>query len=233
MRNERILVIGDTHFPAHHRDTFAFLAALKKEFNPTRVVHIGDEADWHALSYHEKHVELPSAGDEMGAARRLLKRLEEMFPVMDLIESNHGSLPFRKAKTAGIPRATMRSYQEMWKTPKWAWHFKLDLRLPNSEWVQFYHGEAGTAYTRMQRTGTNTVHGHRHTEQYVMSARLPGNRLVWSAQTGCLADFNHLALSYGKTNVQASNLGSLVIIDSVPRNMFMTLKKSGRWTGRL
>lgn len=232
MRNDRILVIGDTHFPAHHRDTFAFLAALKKEIDPTRVIHIGDEADWHALSYHEKHVELPSAGQEMNIAGRLLKRLEEMFPVMDLIESNHGSLPFRKAKTIGMPKNCMRTYAEMWKTPKWTWHFKLEMKLPDGEWAQFWHGEAGTALTRAQRTGTNTVHGHRHEEQYVQSFRLPGNRLVWGAQTGCLANFDHLSLAYAKKNVKACNLGSLGIVDSVPRNYIMRLKKSGRWLGR-
>ena len=48
-----ILIISDTHFPFHHKDTFDFLTKLKSETKPDLVIHIGDEIDGHAWSYHE------------------------------------------------------------------------------------------------------------------------------------------------------------------------------------
>ena len=63
--NKSILVISDTHIPYHHKDLIPFLAAIKKFYKPDRVVHIGDELDKHALSFHDSDPDLPSAGDEL------------------------------------------------------------------------------------------------------------------------------------------------------------------------
>ena len=44
-----ILVIPDTHAPYEHPDTLEFLAAVAARFRPDTVVHLGDEADKHAM----------------------------------------------------------------------------------------------------------------------------------------------------------------------------------------
>ena len=57
-KNKRILVISDTHFPYQHPDCILFLAALRSEYKPDRVVHIGDEIDGHAISFHNSDPDL-------------------------------------------------------------------------------------------------------------------------------------------------------------------------------
>jgi len=108
--NSRILLVSDLHIPYHHKDTLKFLQHLKNKYNPTRVICLGDEVDHLALSYHEKETEAPSAFDELEMALPVIKQVEEMFPIMDILDSNHGSLAYRKAKTAGIPKHYLKSY---------------------------------------------------------------------------------------------------------------------------
>ena len=43
--NKRILVISDMHIPYHHKDSIKFLAEIKKQFNPDKIINIGDSLD--------------------------------------------------------------------------------------------------------------------------------------------------------------------------------------------
>ena len=101
--NSRILFISDLHIPFHHEDSFDFLRHLKQKYKPTRVICLGDELDKNSLSYHEKNPDLYSPGHELQVSIPFIHELEEIFPKMDILESNHGSLVWRKAKTFGIP----------------------------------------------------------------------------------------------------------------------------------
>lgn len=123
-KNKRdILFISDLHIPYHHPDALAFLAALAAKYKFGRVVCVGDELDWHALSYHDKSPDLHSAGDELAKARGTIRELYRLFPLMDIIESNHGSLSFRKAVTHGFPRHTMTSYADtLFVGGSFSWH---------------------------------------------------------------------------------------------------------------
>lgn len=66
-----VLVIPDTHAPYEHPDTLEFLAAVAARYRPDTVVHLGDEADKHALSFHDSDPNLDSAGMELEKARVL------------------------------------------------------------------------------------------------------------------------------------------------------------------
>ena len=57
--HKSVLVISDLHIPYHHKDAFAFLKAIKKEFKPDTVINIGDLLDFHAISMHEHNPDLP------------------------------------------------------------------------------------------------------------------------------------------------------------------------------
>ena len=58
-----VLIISDTHIPYHAKELMPFLKLLKKKYKPDRVIHIGDEVDKHAMSFHDSDPDLPSAGD--------------------------------------------------------------------------------------------------------------------------------------------------------------------------
>ena len=55
MLRKSILVISDQHAPYHHIDTLDFLSAIKEKYKPDCVVNIGDEMDWHSISFHDSH----------------------------------------------------------------------------------------------------------------------------------------------------------------------------------
>ena len=83
----RVLTISDLHCPWEHPDAFAFLKALKKKIKPDFVLNLGDEADAHALSFHDTDSDLMSAGDELIATKKKLHKLEKIFPKMTLLLS--------------------------------------------------------------------------------------------------------------------------------------------------
>ena len=56
--NKSILIISDTHIPYHHKDVIAFLKGIKKKYKPDRIIHIGDEIDSHAISFHDSDPDL-------------------------------------------------------------------------------------------------------------------------------------------------------------------------------
>src|SRR5690606_4604668 len=127
--NSRVLIISDTHTPYHHPDAIKFLAAIKKQHKPDRVIHIGDEVDYHAMSFHDSDPDLYSASDELEKAIEAIHQIADLFPKVDVIESNHGSLAFRRAKAHGFPRQLIRPYKEVLGTPGWNWHFDLTITL--------------------------------------------------------------------------------------------------------
>ena len=73
-----VLIISDTHLPFAVPELIPFLKLLKKKYKPDRVIHIGDEVDKHAMSFHDSDPDLPSAGDELRISLPLIKELEKL-----------------------------------------------------------------------------------------------------------------------------------------------------------
>ena len=57
------------------------------------------------MSFHDSDPDLPSAGDELKISLPVIKQLENLFPTVDLLDSNHGSLVYRRGSKHGIPKA--------------------------------------------------------------------------------------------------------------------------------
>lgn len=232
MKNKCVLIISDQHFPYNHPDIISFLKRIKKEFKPDRVVNIGDEIDGHAISFHESDPDLLSASDELDSAIKKLQPLYKLFPKMDLLESNHGSLVYRKGKFAGLPRHVFKSYRDILGAPKgWNWHFDLTLTLPDNKSVYFCHGKTGTSGKLSKNMAMHTVQGHFHSKfQINYWSNMDG--LYWDAHVGCLIDDQSLAFSYNKVTVERPIIGCLVILNGQPKLIPMLLKKN-RWVGHL
>lgn len=227
--NSRVLLISDLHIPYHHPDSIAFLKHLKEKYNPTRVICLGDELDKHALSYHDSDPDLPSAGDELRKALPVIKELFELFPVMDIIESNHGSLVWRKAKTFGIPKHYIKSYNDVLEVDDgWKWSFDLTLDLPNGQKCYVHHGKSAKVIQLSQQMGMNAVQGHYH-ESFKIDYWGNPNGLFWGMQCGCLIDDDSLAFSYNNVNIKRPVIGTGLIINSIPVLEPMILNGEGRW----
>jgi hypothetical protein len=214
--NSRILFISDMHIPYHHPNTIPFLKMLKERYNPTRVICLGDELDKHNLSFHDSDPDLFSAGDELKAALPVIAELYELFPVMDLIDSNHGSMVYRKAKHHGIPRQYIKSYNEVLGVGEgWKWHYDLTLELPDGQQVYIHHGKSSEAIKTSQAMSMSHVCGHYH-ESFGVKYWANPNGLFFAMNSGCLIDDSSYAFAYNNTNLKRPIIGTSLIIDGIP-----------------
>ena len=228
-----ILIISDTHFPYQHPDAISFLASLKKEFKPDKIVHIGDEVDYHALSFHPSDPDLYSSGHELLEAINSLEPLYNLFPKVDIVESNHGSMVYRKQKHHGIPRSVFKSYREALMAPRgWKWHFDLTLEMSNGRRVYFTHGKTSRPGGLSQTMGMSTVQGHYHERFEVIYWANP-NGLFFDLRVGCLANDKSLAMAYNNTNLKRPIMGCAVILEGQPKLCPMILNKDGRWNKKI
>lgn len=232
MKNQVILAIGDLHAPYMHQDAVRFLTAIKKKYKPDTVILMGDEVDAHATSYHEHDPDLPSAGDELRLAIKQLQPLYKLFPEATVIESNHGSLVYRKALTAGLPSAVIRGYREILQAPEgWTWKFDHVTPTPLGD-VYWHHGKSSSHKKLSQNIGMSAIQGHFHNEFYVSYWSSP-KALYWDANAGCLVDHKSRAQAYGKNNLQKAIVGCIVIVSGIPQLIPMVLNSNSRWIGKL
>ena len=230
--SKSILVISDLHCPYQHPDAVKFLAACKKKFKPDTVVCIGDEVDFHDLSYHESNPDLDSAGTELDKAIQELKPIYKLFPKCMVLESNHGSMILRQSLTAGIPRKAIKGYNEILDAPKgWKWVDDLILKTVAGP-IYFCHGKTAAAGKLASQYGMSTVQGHFHEKAQIHYISTP-ERLMFDLHTGCLADDKSLALQYNKINPKRPIVSIAVILNGIPQIVPMLLSRSGRWVGSL
>lgn len=244
--NTRILAFGCIHLPYHHPDAFAFLRALRDDAEPTRVVCLGDEVDWQALSAFVRDPDLASSGHELREVRRAILALHDLFPTVDVLHSNHAARPRRAAKAAGLPRGVLacpgdvlfgdRIEDGRFVRPKgrglgWRWHHELTLDLRTGPCV-FAH-DLGTNLQRIAlEEGVSVVQADHHRLAGVeWIATRQGQR--FAAASGCLINPRSPAFAYDRAGAKRPMLGALVIYDGVPSFVPMLLDRNGRWVGRL
>lgn len=231
--NKRILLIPDMHMPYCHPDIWKFLKSLKLKYKPDRVICLGDEVDFHALSYHESDPNLDSAGPELEKAIRFLKPIYRLFPKVDILESNHGSLVYRKAMTAGIPRQALKQYRSILEAPAgWRWHFDLRIQMSNGVDLYLHHGKSSKPGQLSLKEGCCSAQGHFHTK-FDITYRRNSSGLYWDMHCGYLANHDSLAMAYDKSNLEKGIVGACVILNGNPKLLPMSLNKSGRWTKEL
>jgi hypothetical protein len=228
-----ILAISDAHLPWQHRDMFRFLKAVKRKYKPDKVVNIGDEVDHHAISMHDHSPDLPSPDAEMELALIEIKKLYKIFPKVDVVDSNHGSLVFRRAAKYGLPKRVIKSYAEQLEAPKgWVWHDEIVLHGSDGEPILFHHGNCADSLKASKNKSMRIVQGHFHAKfdiQYWANSL----KLYWGMTIGCLVDKDKLAFAYGKNIPNKPILGVGVIRNGHPLLVPMIIDRRGRWTGWL
>lgn len=208
----RVLTIGDLHAPFTHPRYFDFVRAVRKEYRTDETVFIGDEADHHAMSFHEKDPDGRSAGDENKLARKALHEWKRAFPKARVCIGNHSKLPYRQAYAAGISSQWMRTYNEAWKIgPGWKWDLSFEI-----DGVCYTHGTGfsgangarNCAIKKRQSVVMGHIHGH-FGVQYHASER----DLIFGMLTGCGIDARAYAMAYGREFPDKPILGCSVTID--------------------
>lgn len=230
MKNSRILVISDMHIPYHHKDSFEFLKAIKKEFKPDTVVNIGDSLDFHAISMHEHNPDLFSAGHELQQARKYVKELEGIFPEVTEVDSNHSSLVYRRALKFGMSKEFLKDYGDFLGTKKWKWIDDLTLTMSNGQRCFFTHGRSADVLKVSQAMGMSCVQGHYHTK-FVISWWANPDNLFFGMNVGCLINQKSMAFAYAKNFKTRFIIGCGIIINGIPRLLPMVLNAKGDWIG--
>lgn len=233
-KKETVLIISDLQIPFQHKDSFRFLAAVAEKYNPTKIVCIGDEVDFHALSDYKADPDGMSAGDELKKAIKELKKLYEIFPNVMSCISNHTDRILRRAFNCGIPTAFIRGYKEFLEAPE-GWDWKEFWIIDG---VRYEHGHAmsggvatvlNTACIKNQRS---TVFGHFHTGAGIRYISTPES-LLFSFNVGSLIDRHSYALKYSQAAKSRPVIGLGIVDKGVPTFVPMLLAKGGRWVGKL
>jgi predicted phosphodiesterase len=230
--NKRILVISDMHVPYHHKDSIEFLREIKKEYKPDMIVNIGDLLDFHAISMHEHNPDLFSAGHELKEARKYIKELEDIFPKMVEVDSNHSSLVYRRALKFGMSKEFLKDYGDFLGTKKWEWIDDLTLTLSNGKRCFFTHGRSADVLKVSQAMGMSCVQGHYHTKFLISYWANPDN-IFFGMNVGCLINQKSMAFAYAKNFKTRFIIGCGMIIDGIPRLMPMILDDKGKWIKKL
>lgn len=231
---ERVLVIPDLHAPYQHPDTLRFLRAVKEQVQPDLVVSLGDELDYHAMSFHDSDPNLDSAGAELERGKKFLRKLHAEFPNVLVCHSNHGSMAYRRAKAHGIPVQLVRKYRDIvfpgLDARGWSWADSWKIKTPLGP-VMFKHQSSGIL-ADAAHNGCNLVVGHSHgnfSVEYCASSA----HLYYGCYSGCLVDKDSLAFAYGRLSKNKPIIGCTLILNGRPTLVPMVLKENGRWQGKL
>jgi hypothetical protein len=232
---ESILVIPDQHAPYQHKDALPFLTEVARAFSPDLVVNLGDELDYHAMSFHDSDPNLDSAGVELEKGKVWLAKLAKLFPVQLVCDSNHGSMHYRKAKAHGLPVQLLRTYREIifpgGGGDGWEWAESWTVQTPAGP-VMFKHQSSGTILVDAAHNRCNLMVGHNHGNFSVEYSSSPA-ALYWGCYSGCLIDKNAEAFAYGRHTLRRPIIGATVILNGLPMLIPMRLDADGRWVGRL
>ena len=232
MANKKILIISDMHLPYQHKDSIIFLKEIKKEFKPDMIVNIGDLLDFHAISMHEHNPDLYSAGMELDKAKEYIKQLEDIFPEVVEVDSNHSSLVYRRALKFGMSKQFLKPYGEFLGTRKWTWVDDLTLTMSDGKRCFFTHGRSADILKVSQTMGMSAVQGHYHTKFLISYWANPDN-LFFAMNVGCLINQKSMAFNYAKNFKTRFILGCGIILNGVPRLLPMVLNNNGDWIKKI
>ena len=229
---EVVLAISDTQCPFEHKDTGAFLTWVKEKFKPTKIVAIGDEADYHALSRFVHDPDGYSAGDELKYTVKHLQPIYKLFPKVMCCTSNHVDRPYDRAYEAGIPRSMMKDIREILKAPK-GWQWADTWVIDGISYVHGHHLPGGKHCIQRAATEypTSVVFGHVHAHAGIYY-KATKKDLRFAMNIGCLIDNEAYAFVYGKKFIDKPIVGCGIITKGLPQFVPMLLNTKGRWVGK-
>lgn len=208
-----VLVISDMHAPFQHSHTLDFLRDTYKKYKCTKVVCIGDEVDFHALSFHTSEPESMGAKQEYEEAMKFMKKVYKLFPKVDVCISNHTSLPYRRAGEIGLPQDIfMKGYQEWMQAPK-SWVWKPSWLIDDVLYMHGmgYSGKNGALNASIDNE-CSVVIGHLHAFAGVQW-KANDQQKTFGMNSGCLLDKDSYAMRYGKWYRNKPVIGCGVVFD--------------------
>lgn len=228
-----LILLPDLHSPVIHPQAFDFVKAAVDKYGFDYAACTGDEIDGHAWHFHDSDPDALSPGAELEEAINKLKPFYELFPQLDLAESNHGSLFTRKLKHHGLPARILKSYKDVLGSPDgWKWSFEIVLQMNNGKKLLIHHAYSANVLKASQQRGVSCVFGHHHSQFSIQYWRNYDD-LFFAAFAGCLVDETALAMMYGKNIMHRPILGLLRVENGIPHLVPMLLDRGNQWTGKI
>jgi hypothetical protein len=193
-----------------------FLLKIYEKYKCTRVVHIGDLADLHCVSYHERAPESCSSSETDDAIEQI-RLLSQIFPRVHLLLGNHDSLIQRQAVTVGLPQKVLKSFKETFELPK-GWKVYPRYHKLVLDGVQYQHGDQGkggqqAALKNALAEFCSVVQGHHHSQSGVWY-HANETSIIFGMQVGCGIDRQHMQMDYGTKFSAKPIISCGVVIDS-------------------
>lgn len=211
-KQEIVGVIGDTHFPFAHPNYIHFLEETFQRYRVTRIIHVGDVCDNHAISRHLTEADADSAVTEFEAAQKDIEIYARAFPKVEVTLGNHCLIPARQCATLGIPQNFLKGFEELWNLPK-GWKAKERVLIDR---VVYEHGIGTAGKTGAIDKATNQmmscVIGHSHSFAGVQY-RSNAESLIFGMNVGCGIDIDKYAFRYGKYNKNREILGCGIVFN--------------------
>lgn len=212
---QRILVIGDTHIPCVRRGYLEFCQYVKRHERCNLIVHIGDVVDEHAVS--PSHLALPDAAgtrEELQESREIVAEWYGSFPRALVCIGNHDDRPYRAARAVRICEDRMRTFNEVWSTPRWTWDWGYVI-----DGIYFTHRTNNSgqspAFNAMRERAMPVVLGHHHSCSGVKTLVNPERRL-FGVDVGAGCDDRALAFRYFQHSQKRSVMSCATIINGMP-----------------
>ena len=213
----RVLIIGDLHEPFCLAQYLLPCTTLSAQYTCNKVVFIGDVIDSHYSSFHETDPDGMGGGQELEFSIKRLARWIEEFPDAEVMLGNHDRIIARKAFSGGIPKAWIKSFNEVLNAPGWRFVDRVVI-----DGVQYVHGEGGTAHAKCRADMMSTVQGHLHTQCYTQWF-VGANFRVFGMQVGCGIDHDKYAFAYAKRGKKPAIGCGVVIGGHTAINKLMNL----------
>lgn len=207
----RIGIVGDLHAPFVHPMYLRFCQDIFEAWQVDRVHFVGDIVDLHALSFWDHDPNGLSAEDEAVASVESVGQWYRTFPRATVCIGNHDERHYRVARKHGLPDRYLRSYADVWRTPRWNWRFEHEM-----DGVLFEHGTGTSgkdaALNLAVQKRTSVVIGHVHSYGGVKWHANPFD-VIFGLNAGCGIDCKAYVFAYGKSFPIRPVLGCGVVID--------------------
>ena len=213
----RVLAIGDLQEPFSHPKKIQYLELLKKQYNPTHVVIIGDEADFKFLKYASKNDPM-SPMEQHRLAVKNLKEVYKLFPKAQVCESNHVRDRLLYAAEAGsIPSQFLKDTRDILEAPDgWEWGEKFEIDNVLYEHGHHINGGMNSCRRAVEVRHQSVVFGH-HPLLEVKYQRVKGQSLFGMCVGALTVPSNGERMSwgmaYGKKYAREMPIGSGVVFD--------------------
>lgn len=211
---DRVLVFACPHIPFEHSKYLDFLIDVRDRVGCGTIVCCGDLVDNHALSMNwDTDPNGRSPADEIGEAKKRLKKWFRAFPKVLLTRGNHDSRVDLKAKHVGLPQECFLPFRDIWELPKdWqdAWSWQID-------GVKYMHGTGFSGDNAPEKASVmnrqSCVIGHIH--HVCKAGYMASNRdCILYMGVGCGIDLHSYAFNYDRDFVKRPVLGCGVVTDN-------------------